>query len=185
MDNKIFDKAAEWMKKSLEVLRSELSTMRTGRASLSMLDEIRVEYYGTQTPLNQLATLSLPDARTIAIQPWDASAASAIEKALQKSDLGFNPVNDGKVVRVHIPALNEERRKDLVKTAHKYAEECKVSVRNTRRECNEELKALKKTTTLTEDEERKGTERIQKMTDDCIKQIDDTLSHKEKDIMQV
>lgn len=173
------------MKKTLEALRHELSKMRTGRASLSILDDIRVEYYGTLTPLNQVGTLSVPDARTLAIQPWDTSAAVAIEKAIQKSGLGLNPVNDGKIIRIPVPALNEERRKDLVKVIHKHGEECKVGVRNARRDANEELKVLKKDSKITEDEEHKGIEKIQKLTDDFIKQIDEALTHKEKDIMQV
>lgn len=185
MDNKIFDKANDRMKKALESLRHELSKMRTGRASLSVLDGVKVDYYGTATPLNQLATLSIPDPRTIAIQPWDASASAAIEKAIQKSDLGLNPVNDGKIVRIPIPPLNEERRRDLVKVMHKHAEDCKVGVRNARRDANDELKVLKKASTITEDDERKGIERIQKLTDDAIKQIDEAIAHKEKDIMQV
>lgn len=185
MDNKVFDKATERMKKAIEVLRQALSKMRTGRASLSVLDDIRVDYYGTQTPLKQLATLSVPDARTLAIQPWDTSAAGAIEKAIQKSDLGLNPVGDGKIIRIPVPPLNEERRRELVKVMHKHAEECKVAIRNVRRDANEELKNLKKNSQITEDEERKGIERIQKMTDDFIKQIDEAEGHKEKDIMQV
>ena len=185
MDNKVFDKANERMQKALESLRHELSKMRTGRASLSILDDVRVDYYGTPTPLNQMATLSVPDPRTIAIQPWDASAISAIEKAIQKAALGVNPVNDGKIVRLPIPALNEERRRDLVKSANKHGEECKVAVRNIRRDANEELKALKKDSTITEDDERKGIERIQKMTDDLIKHVEEALAHKEKDIMHV
>ena len=185
MDNKVFDKTQDRMKKALDALRHELSKMRTGRASLSILDDVRADYYGTPTPLNQLATLSVPDARTIAIQPWDASAAKAIEKAIQEANIGLNPVNDGKIIRCPIPALNEERRRDLVKVAHKHGEDCKVSVRNARREANDELKALMKASTITEDDERKGIERVQKMTDDAIKQIDETLAHKEKDIMQV
>ena len=185
MDNKVFEKTQERMKKALEALRHELSKMRTGRASLSVLDDVRVDYYGTPTPLNQLATLSVPDARTLAIQPWDASAGQAIEKAIMQANLGLNPVSDGKIIRIPIRALNEERRRELVKVSHKHGEECKVSVRNARRDANEELKNLKKSSTITEDEERKGIERIQKLTDDTIKQIDETLSHKEKDIMQV
>ncbi|HPQ80544.1 MAG TPA: ribosome recycling factor [bacterium] len=185
MDNKVFEKTQERMNKALEALRHELSKMRTGRASLSVLDDVRVDYYGTPTPLNQLATLSVPDARTLAIQPWDASAISAIEKAIQQANLGLNPMSDGKIVRVPVPALNEERRRELVKVSHKHGEDCKVSVRNARRDANEELKSLKKASTITEDEERKGTEKIQKLTDDAIKQIDETLAHKEKDIMQV
>lgn len=185
MDNSVFDKTSEKMKKAIEALRHELSRMRTGRASISVLDDVKAEYYGNLTPLNQLATLSVPDARTIAIQPWDTSAAQAIEKAIQKAGLGLNPVNDGKIIRVPIPPLNEERRRELVKVVHKFGEDCKVSVRNARRDANEELKKLMKSSTITEDEERKGTERIQKLTDDFIKQIDETLVHKEKDIMQV
>lgn len=185
MDNQVFDKTAERMKKALEALRHELAKMRTGRASLSVLDDVRADYYGTITPLNQMATLSVPDPRTIAIQPWDASAASAIERAIQQANLGLNPVNDGKIIRIPIPALNEERRRELVKIIHKHGEECKVSVRNARRDANEELKRLKKNSTITEDDERKGEERIQKLTNDYIKQIDEALAHKEKDIMQV
>jgi ribosome recycling factor len=185
MDNQVFDRAKERMTKSIEALRHELSKMRTGRASLSVLDDIRAEYYGQMTPLNQMASLSVPDPRTIVIQPWDASAAQAIEKAIQKAGIGLNPVNDGRVIRLPIPPLNEERRKELVKVIHKQGEDCKVSVRNSRRDANEELKVLKKDSKITEDEERKAHERIQKMTDDCIKQIEEALAHKEKDIMEV
>jgi len=185
MDNKVFDKTKQRMEKSLEALRHELSKMRTGRASLTILDDVRVDYYGTQTPLNQLASLSVPDPRTIVIQPWDASASQAIEKAIQKADLGLNPANDGKVLRLPVPPLNEERRKDLVKVIKKHGEDCKVGVRNARRDANDELKELKKASDITEDEERKAHERVQKLTDDYIKQIEETLSHKEKDIMEV
>ena len=185
MDNKVFDKSQERMKKALEVLRGELAKMRTGRASLAVLDDIKAEYYGVLTPLNQMATLSVADARTLAIQPWDTSAAQAIEKAIQKSGLGLNPVNDGKIIRIPIPPLNEERRKELVKGMRKHGEDCKVAVRNIRRDVNDELKELQKKSAITEDEEKKGIERIQKMTDDFIKQIEDALNHKEKDVMQV
>lgn len=185
MDSQVHDKANEKMKKAIEALRVELSRMRTGRATLSVLDGVRVDYYGTLTPLNQIATLSVPDPRTLAIQPWDASVTTAIEKAIQKADLGLNPVSDGRVVRIPIPPLNEERRRELVKVVHKFGEDCKVSVRNARRDANEELKALMKDSKITEDEERKGIERIQKLTDDYTKQIDEALAHKEKDIMQV
>jgi len=185
MDNVIFDKTNARMKKAIEALRHELSKMRTGRASVSLLDDVRVDYYGTQTPLNQMASLTVPDPRTIVIQPWDASAVHLIEKAIQKSDLGLNPASDGKLLRVPIPPLNEERRKELVKVSKKYGEECKVSVRNARRDANEELKAAKKSSDITEDEERKAHDRIQKLTDDFIKQIEEALTHKEKDIMEV
>ena len=173
------------MKKAIEALRHELSKMRTGRATVSLLDDVKVDYYGTQTPLNQMASLTVPDPRTIVVQPWDASAVPLIEKAIQKSDLGLNPANDGKLLRVPIPQLNEERRKELVKVSKKCGEECKVSVRNARRDANEELKAAKKSSDITEDEERKAHDRIQKLTDDFIKQIEDALTHKEKDIMEV
>lgn len=185
MDEGVFESTSQKMKRAFDALCQELSRMRTGRASLSILDDVKVDYYGTMTPLNQLATLSVPDPRTIAIKPWDMGAASAIEKAIQKSDLGLNPVNDGKVIRLPIPPLNEERRRDLVKVTHKHAEGCKVSVRNARREANDELKVLKKDSRITEDEERKGHDRIQKMTDDYIKKIEDALAHKEKDVMEV
>jgi len=185
MDNKAFEKAEGRMKRAVEALREELAKMRTGRASLSILDDVRVDYYGTPTPLNQLATLSVPDPRTIAIQPWDAQAAQAIEKAIRTANLGLNPVNDGRVIRVPIPPLNEERRKELVRVVHKHAEECKVSVRNARRDANEELKSLRKSSAITEDDERKGIERVQKMTDEMIKRIDEIAAQKEKEIMQV
>jgi ribosome recycling factor len=185
MDNAIFNKTNERMKKSIEALRHELSKMRTGRATVSLLDDVKVDYYGTQTPLNQMASLTVPDPRTIVVQPWDASAVPLIEKAIQKSDLGLNPANDGKLLRVPIPQLNEERRMELVKVSKKFGEDCKVSVRNARRDANEELKAAKKSSDITEDEERKAHDRVQKLTDDFIKQIEDALSHKEKDIMEV
>jgi ribosome recycling factor len=185
MDNQVINRTNDRMKKAMEALRHELSKMRTGRASVGLLDDIRVDYYGAQTPLNQMASLSTPDARTIVIQPWDVSAVPMVEKAIQKSDLGLNPASDGKVLRVPIPPLNEERRKDLVKVSKKYGEECKVSVRNARRDANEELKALQKNSEITEDDERKAHDRIQKLTDDFIKQIEEALEHKEKDIMEV
>ena len=185
MDEKVFNKTSDRMKKALEALRHELSKMRTGRASVGLLDDVRVDYYGTQTPLNQMASLSVPDPRTIVIQPWDASAVPLIEKAIQKADLGLNPANDGKLLRVPIPPLNEERRMELVKVSKKFGEECKVSVRNARRDANDELKTLKKSSDITEDEERKAHDRIQKLTDDYIKQIEAALDHKEKDIMEV
>jgi ribosome recycling factor len=185
MEPKVYEQAHERMKKAMEALRHELGKLRTGRASVGILDDIRVDYYGTQTPIKQMASMSVPDARTIVIQPWDVSAVAMIEKAIQKSDLGLNPVSDGKVLRIPIPALNEERRRDLVKVIKKHGEECKVSVRNARRDANDELKTLQKASTITEDEERKEHDRVQKLTDDFIKQIEDALTHKEKDIMEV
>ena len=173
------------MQKALDAFRHELSKLRTGRASLSILEGIKAEYYGNLTPLNQLSNMGTPDARTIVIQPWDASALSAIEKAIQKSDLGLNPVNDGRLIRLPIPPLNEERRKELVKVIKKHGEECKISIRNARREAVELLKKLKSDSKITEDDLKKGESQIQKLTDDFIKQIDETATHKEKDIMEV
>lgn len=185
MDNKIFQDAEERMKKAMDAFRHELAKLRTGRASLSILDDVRVDYYGTPTPLKQLATLSVPDARTIAIQVWDVSALATVEKSIQKADLGLNPMNDGKIIRIPIPPLNEERRRELVKVIKKHGEECKVSVRNTRRDMNDVLKKLQKDSKITEDEEHNGLEKIQKMTDDHIKKVDEAMAHKEKDIMEV
>lgn len=173
------------MQKTMDAFRHELSTLRTGRASIAILDGIKAEYYGNLTPLNQMATLGTPDPRTIVIQPWDQSALQAIEKAIQKSDLGLNPVNDGRLIRLPIPPLNEERRRELVKVIKKYGEECKVGVRNIRRDMLAELKKQKDDSKITEDEHKKGHDQIQKITDDFIKLIDETAAHKEKDIMEV
>lgn len=185
MDNQVFEGTKKRMEKALSALSHELAKMRTGRASLSILDDVHVDYYGTSTPLNQLATLSVPDPRTIAIQAWDGGAVAAIEKAIQTADLGLNPVNDGKIIRLPIPPLNEERRMELVKVMRKHGEECKVGVRNARRDANEELKKLQKASEITEDEERKGHDRIQKLTDEFIAKIEEAMEHKEKDIMEV
>lgn len=173
------------MQKTMDTFRHELSTLRTGRASISILDGIKAEYYGNLTPLNQMATMGTPDPRTIVIQPWDATALQAIEKAIQKSDLGLNPVSDGRLIRLPIPPLNEERRRDLVKVIKKYGEECKVGVRNIRRDMLDELKKQKDDSKITEDEHKKSHDQIQKITDDFIKLIDETAAHKEKDIMEV
>ena len=185
MEEKIFEETKSRMQKALDAYRHELSKLRTGRASISILEDIRAEYYGTLTPLNQIATLGVPDPRTISIQPWDSSAVEAVEKAILKSDLGLNPVSDGRIIRLPIPPLNEERRRDLVKVVKKHGEECKLSVRNTRRDINTELKKMKDDGKITEDEFKKGQERIQKLTDDFIRLTDETAAHKEKDIMEV
>jgi ribosome recycling factor len=183
--DKIINETKLHMEKALEVMHHELTKIRTGRASVSILDEVRAEYYGTLTPLNQLATLSVPDPRTIAIQPWDAAAVHPIEKAIQKSGLGLNPVNDGKIIRVPIPALNEDRRRDLTKVVNQHAEHAKVSVRNVRRDANEHLKKLQKDSAITEDDLRKGSDRVQKLTDEYIKKIEEAAQKKDKDIMEV
>jgi ribosome recycling factor len=158
--------------------------VRTGRASISLLDGIKVDYYGTQTPLNQLATLSVPEPRLITIQPWDATVIKEIEKAIMKSDLGLTPVNDGKIIRVSIPPLTEQRRVELVKVVKKMAETCKVSIRNHRRDFNEDLKQKKKDKEVSEDEFFKGQKEVQDITDDYIKKSDELTQTKEKEILE-
>lgn len=177
--------AQKRMDASLETVRRELTAMRTGRASISMLDGLRVDYYGTPTPLNQIGTLSIPDPTLITIQPWDASILQAVEKALRQSDLDLNPQNDGKVIRVPIPQLNEERRKVFVKHAHKHAEEGRVAVRNVRRDTNEHLKKLLKDHDISEDDEKQALAEVQKLTDSHIAKIDETLKKKEAEVMEV
>lgn len=177
--------AQEKMDKTINVLKHELVTLKAGRANPAMLDRISVEYYGTDTPINQLANVSAPEPRIITIQPWDAKSLPAIEKAILKSDLGINPSNDGKIIRLVVPQLTEERRKDLVKTVKKLGEEAKVAVRNTRRDANDHLKKMKKDSQITEDELKKSEEDTQKITDKFIKEIDKMLEIKEKEIMEV
>jgi ribosome recycling factor len=177
-------KLNEEMVKSLDSLKREFSKVRTGRASISLLDGIKVDYYGTQTPLNQLATLSVPEPRLITIQPWDATVIKEIEKAIMKSDLGLTPVNDGKIIRVSIPPLTEQRRVELVKVVKKMAENGKVSIRNHRRDINEDLKQKKKDKEVSEDEFFKGQKEVQDITDDYIKKCDDLTQAKEKEILE-
>jgi ribosome recycling factor len=171
------------MTSALEALGRELATVRTGRASAGLLDGIRVDYYGTPTPVNQMASISVPDARTLVIQPWEASQLKAIEKAIMTSDLGLTPVNDGKIVRLAMPSPTEERRKQLAKTVHKIAEESRVAVRNLRREANDRLKALAKDKKVSEDEERRSHDQIQKTTDRFIAKVDELLKKKEQEIL--
>jgi len=178
-------KAVERMTRTIEVLKKDFSSIRTGRASLSLLDGILVNYFDTQTPLQQLATLSIPESRQITIQPWDQKIIPDIEKAILKSDLGLTPSNNGKIIRIVIPPLTEERRKQLVKAVKKKAEEAKVAVRNIRRDVNDELKKLEKEKTLSEDEAKKFHDEVQKITDTYIAKVDDVLKHKEKEIMEV
>ena len=177
--------AKQRMNTSVETVRRELATMRTGRASLSMLDNVRVDYYGTPTPLNQVGNLSTPDPTLIQVQPWDAKLLGVIEKAIRSSDLDLNPQNDGKIIRIPIPQLNEERRKLLVKNAHKHAEEGRVAIRNVRRDVNDHLKKLLKSHEVSEDDEKKAMVEVQKMTDQHIEQINETLKKKETEIMAV
>ena len=177
--------AAERMTRTIEVLKKDFSSIRTGRASLSLLDGIQVNYFDTQTPLQQLATLSIPESRQITIQPWDQKIIPDIEKAILKSDLGLTPSNNGKIIRIIIPPLTEERRKQLVKAVKKKAEESKVAVRNIRRDVNDELKKLEKEKKLSEDDAKKFHDEIQKITDTYISKVDDVLKLKEKEIMEV
>jgi len=172
------------MGKSVSALKSEFKKIRTGRASLALLDGIRVDYYGTPTPLNQMATLAVPESRLLTIQPWDVSAAKEIEKSILKSDLGLTPSSDGKIIRIAIPPLTEERRKELVRIANKMSEEYKVAVRNIRRDSNELIKGLKKDGEISEDEAFKAQDQVQKITDEHIKRIDDVYQEKEKEILE-
>jgi len=175
----------EKMDKTLNVLKHELSTLRAGRANPSLLDRITVEYYGTPTPLNQLANIAAPEPRVLTISPWDPKVIPNIEKAIQKSDLGINPSNDGKIIRLVIPQLTEERRKELAKVVKKLGEDAKVALRNIRRDANDHLKKLKKDGEITEDEQKKSEEDIQKITDKYIKEVDKAVEAKEKEIMEV
>jgi ribosome recycling factor len=177
--------AKQRMNTSVETVRRELASMRTGRASLSMLDNVRVDYYGTPTPLNQVGNLSTPDPTLIQVQPWDAKLLGAIEKAIRSSDLDLNPQNDGKIIRIPIPQLNEERRKLLVKNAHKHAEEGRVAIRNVRRDVNDHLKKLMKDHEVSEDDEKRAVADVQKLTDQHIAEIDGILKKKETEIMAV
>ncbi len=185
MEKALKSRTTERMEGAIEALRKEFGSIRTGRASLALLDGITVDYYGTPTPLQQVASLSVPESRQIAIQPWEQRIIPEIEKAIMKSDLGLTPSNDGRLIRISIPALTEERRKQLVKVVKKKAEEAKVSIRNIRRDSNEELKKLEKEKHLSEDDVKKSLEEIQKMTDSYVEKVDEVLKHKEIEIMEV
>jgi ribosome recycling factor len=185
MIEEVFSEMKERMAKAIEALKRDYSRLRTGRASLSLLDGIRVSYYNTPTPLNQMASLAVPEPRLIVIQPWDKSVIGEIEKAILKSELGLTPMNDGKVIRIAIPPLTEERRKDLVKVARKMAEETKVAVRNIRRDGNELLKEFKQEKEITEDDLYRSQEEVQKITDQFISQVDEVCAAKEKEILEI
>lgn len=173
------------MEGAVDTLKKEFASVRTGRASLALLDGIIVDYYGNPTPLQQLASLSVPESRLIAIQPWEQRIIPDIEKAIMKSDLGLTPSNDGKTIRIGIPPLTEERRKQLVKVVRKRTEESKIAIRNIRRDSNEELKRLEKEKHLSEDDVKKSLDEIQKLTDSYIVKVDEVLKHKENEIMEV
>lgn len=181
----IFATHEDKMKKALEALRREYSSLRAGRATPALLDKVNVDYYGTPTPVNQVANVSVPEARMITIQPWEKTMLVAIEKAILKSDLGLTPNSDGTIIRLNIPQLTKERRTELAKTIGKKAEDARVAVRNIRRDANDAIKKLEKEKVATEDDSKKAQEDMQKVTDKYIKEIDNTMAAKEKEIMEV
>jgi ribosome recycling factor len=185
MTKDVVNNMSDHMDKTVESLRKEFQKTRTGRASTSMLDEIRVDYYGTPTPITQLATLAVPEPRTITLQPWEAKIIPLIEKAIMNANLGVTPSNDGRVIRLNLPPLTEERRKDIVKQLRKNAEDAKVAVRNIRRDSIDELKKLEKDKKVTEDELKRGEKEVQDVTNGHVAKIDEVLAHKEKEVMEV
>jgi ribosome recycling factor len=182
--NEILDNAKDAMNKAVDYCKSQLGKVRTGRASASLLDGINADFYGSMTPMSQMATISVPDARSIVIQPFDRTTLGAIEKAIQTADLGFNPQNDGNIIRISVPPLTEERRKEYVKMTKKMAEEGKIAVRNVRREQMETIKKSEKSKDITEDDKKRGEDEVQKLTDKSIKQIDEFQAAKEKELME-
>lgn len=183
--NSLKNDTLERMDKTLESLKSDFGGLRAGRAHASLLDGILVEAYGSMSPIAQVGTVAVPDARTLSVSVWDKGLLKNVEKALRESDLGLNPMNDGQVIRIPIPPLSEERRKELVKIAGKYAEQAKIAVRNIRRDAMDEVKKMKKDSLISEDDEKKYNNDVQKWTDDAVKKIDEQYASKEKDIMQV
>ncbi len=179
------NKTKSGMEKAVEALRRDLSKVRTGRASVAILDDVRVDYYGTPTPLNQVGTLAVPEPRLITIQPWEKKLIPEIERAIQKADLGINPTSDGIVIRLAFPALTEERRKEMVKQVKKMGEEGKIAVRNARRDANETLKRLLKDKEISEDDEKHGEKEIQTLTDEFVVRIDKVIADKEKELMEI
>lgn len=185
MIDEIFEDLKERMGKSIDTLKREYSRLRTGRASASLLDGIRVSYYDTPTPLNQMSSIAVPEPRLIVVQPWDKTALGDIEKAILKSELGLTPMNDGKVIRITIPPLTEERRKDLVKVARKMAEDNKIAIRNIRRDANDMLKDLKNEKDVSEDQLYRSQEEVQQITDEFISRVDEICAAKEKEILEI
>jgi ribosome recycling factor len=173
------------MQKAVEALKQDLAAIRTGRASLALIERINVDYYGTPTPINQVATISIPEARLLVIQPWDKKMLTDIEKAIQRSDLGINPNNDGQVIRLNVPPMNEERRRDLVKTLHKKLDEHKVAIRNVRRDVQDKLRDREKKKEVSEDELKRSVEKLQKLTDRFIDEMDKVGKTKEQEILEV
>lgn len=183
--NTVFATTKERMEKSINSLKYEYNSIRAGRANAAILDRITVDYYGSPTPINQMAAISVPEARVLAIQPWDMSALSLIEKAILASDIGINPSNDGRIIRLVFPALTEERRKQLSKDVSKYAEDAKVAVRQIRRDSIEKIKIMKKNSEITEDDQKYGEDELQKITDDFVKRVDEIAAAKTKEIMEI
>ena len=181
----VFNLANEKMEKSINSLKYEYNSIRAGRANAAVLDRNSVDYYGSPTPINQMAAISVPEPRVLAIQPWDMSALSLIEKAILASDIGINPSNDGRIIRLVFPALTEERRKQLSKDVSKFAEDAKVAVRQIRRDCIEKIKTMKKNSEITEDDQKRGEDKLQKITDEFVKRIDEIADAKTKEIMEI
>ena len=181
----LFSSSEESMKKTIEKVKHDLASVRTGRANTAVIEGIKVESYGSLMPINQIAGISVPDAKTIEIRPWDASQLGAIEKAIQKADIGMTPVNDGKVIRISVPQLTEERRKEIVKTINKTAEDYRVAIRNERRVLVDGIKKAEKDKLITEDDRKKSENEAQKVTDNYIKKVDECIAIKEKEIMQI
>lgn len=185
MINEVLSECRSAMSKAVKALRKEMTKIRTGRASTSLLDDVVVEYYGAPTPLNQVATLSTPEARLITIQPWEKNLIPEIEKAIFKADLGLTPSSDGQLIRLPVPALTEERRREMVKIIKRMAEEAKISVRNARRDANENLKMLEKEKEITEDERKRAEKDVQQVTDEYVENVDDLVDAKEQEVMEV
>jgi len=185
MISEVKEKSKTAMEKAIEALKRDLGRVRTGRASLTLLEDVRVDYYGTPTPLNQVGTLAVPEPRLITIQPWEKNLIPEIERAILKSDLGLNPNSDGVMVRLSIPALTEERRKEMVKVIKRIGEETKVAIRSARRDGNESLKKLQKDKDITEDDQKLGEKEIQELTDSFVKKVDEILAVKEKEVMEI
>ncbi|MEO1959340.1 MAG: ribosome recycling factor [Nautiliaceae bacterium] len=181
----VFDYAREHMQKSIEVLKKDLNTLRTGRVSIHVLDGIKVEYYGTPTPLNQVANINAVDATTIVVSPWDKSIINSIEKAIQEANVGANPNNDGDTIKLYFPPMTEEERKKQAKKAKEFGEKAKIAIRNVRREANDKIKKLFKDKAITEDEQKRGLEEVQKITDEFVSKVDEIVNKKIDDVMKV
>ncbi len=185
MIDTIYQETKDRMNKSVQALEKEMSRVRTGRASLSILDPVKVDYYGTLTPLNQMASISVPESRLITVQPWDVSAIKEVEKGILKANLGLTPASDGKIIRIPIPPLTEDRRKEIAKQVHKSCEDYKVALRNIRRDSNNELKSLQKDGDISEDDNFKAQKQVQDITNEYIKKIDEIFAVKEKEILEI